>query len=259
MKKDEAPIVAFVTDFGRRDVYVAEMHAVLLEICPLVRIIDITHEIPPGDIGSAAYIVGRMKNRLPAGSICVAVVDPGVGTTRQAVALQCDGRYFIGPDNGIFSQVVTSDAGCRVRVLGRQDALTGACCNTFHGRDLFAPVAGRLAAGCSFERIGGEGSLLNTPPAEPPQKLKDGWRGRVVYIDRFGNVITNIVNCSRGFVRVGDVAKIPRAENYADQPPDAPFWLEGSGGTIEISMNRESAAERLKLHLDMSVWFLEEQ
>ena len=259
LRSGKAPIVAFITDFGRRDVYVAEMYLVLLENCPQSRIIEVTHELSPGDISSAAYIVGRIKDRLPIGSICVVVVDPGVGTARQGVVVECDGRYFVGPDNGIFSHVIASDQSYRVRVLDTQDASPKMCGNTFNGRDLFAPVAGRLAAGCRFEDLGREGRLLNTPPAQPPKKLKNGWQGRIVYIDRFGNAITNITNCPGGIIRVGDFDRLPKGENYADQPLNVPFWLEGSGGTVEISMNGDSAADRLNLHPGEPVWLLKEK
>ena len=243
------PIVAFITDFGKRDSYVAEMHAILLEVCPEVKILDITHNIAPGDIKSAAYMVGRMKYRLPIGCALVAVVDPGVGTSRQAVAIKTGERYFIGPDNGVFSRLIMGSKNFKVRILDQRDLMLSEYSNTFHGRDLFTPVAGKLISGVRFESIGREGSLIDTFPAKQPLRNRDNWAGEVIYIDHFGNIITDINHCLQGKIEVGGFKDILKAENYHDQPRGEVFWLNGSGGTIEISMNGESAANHLGLEI----------
>ncbi|MDP8240363.1 MAG: SAM-dependent chlorinase/fluorinase [Candidatus Hatepunaea meridiana] len=250
------PIVAFITDFGLTDSYVSEMHTVLLSICPFVRVIDVTHNIIPGDIKAGAYIVGRMSKQLPRGAIVVVVVDPGVGTKRQAVLIKSNGRYFIGPDNGVFSYIIGIKDDYIVRIIDKEDADIDSLSCTFHGRDLFTPIAGKLANGSDFELIGQFGNLKNTSPAAKPRLVGSKWIGEVVYIDHFGNIITNLPNDLTGVISVAKDKGIERAESYVDQRDNIPFFLPGSGGYIEISLNRASAASVLAVRVDTPVELL---
>ncbi len=247
-----APCVALITDFGLVDGYVCEMHAVLYAMCPTVRVLDITHGIPAGDVKSAAYILQRTSRRLPAGAIFVAVVDPGVGTDRQAVLLDCMDRYFIGPDNGLFSRVIM-DEEYSARIIDWSDVGSKPGSAVFQGRDLFAPAAGKLAGGYDSSEIGRPGELLDTPPAGKPYRKDGGWVGEVVYIDRFGNVVTDLPNGLSGRISLRNRHGIAVARNYADQPQGGLFWLEGSGGYIEISMNQSSAADLLGVEIGDAV------
>jgi len=239
----DIPYVAFITDFGLNDSYVCELHAVLFSICPQARVFDVTHGIAPGDVKSAAYTLERMSGRLPFGTIFVAVVDPGVGTERQAVILRCMDRYFVGPDNGLFSRIIM-DKKPEVRVIDWNDVGSGEGSATFHGRDLFTPVAGRLACRGDFNDIGKPGELIDTYPANRAQLVEGGW---------VGNVITNLLNGLTGRISIRDQHDIESARNYAEQPANKLFWLSGSGRYIEISMNGGSAAAVLGVKIGASV------
>lgn len=256
-KTVSAPFVAFITDFGLVDGYVFEMHAVLLSICPEAYILDISHDISPGDIRSAAYLVGRAATRLPHSSIFVAVVDPGVGSERQAVLIKCFDSFFIGPDNGIFSRVINRQTSCEVRLLDWQDTGLSGRSSTFHGRDLFTPVAARLAAGCNFSEIGKPGILKDTFPAEEPRRCENGWIGEIVYVDRFGNLITNLPNELTGRMEVGGKGDIEFTDHYRGQARVNIFWLHGSDGNIEIARNCGSAAEALDVGIGSIVKLFE--
>ena len=193
-----------------------------------------------------------MSGRVPLGTIFVAVVDPGVGTERQAVILRCMDRYFVGPDNGLFSRIIM-DKKPEVRVIDWNDVVSGERSATFHGRDLFTPVAGRLACRGDFNDIGRPGELIDTYPANRVQLVEGGWIGEVIYIDHFGNVITNLPNGLTGRISISDQHDIIGARNYAEQPANILFWLSGSSGYIEISMNGGAAAAVLGVKIGASV------
>src|SRR6476620_11272589 len=143
------PIITLLTDFGTTDAYVAEMKAVLLGAVPEATLVDLTHAVPPGDIRAGAYLLGRSWHRFPAGTVHLSVVDPGVGTTRAALALRAHGHWFVGPDNGLFTPVLR-DAEVEAVVL----PVPAEASPTFHGRDLFAPAAAVLACGAPLDSLG---------------------------------------------------------------------------------------------------------
>lgn len=215
-----------LTDFGTRDGYVAAMKGVIAAIAPSAFVDDASHDVPPGDILTAAFALRRYWKLYPRGTVHVVVVDPGVGSDRQAIAMEVDGHFFVGPDNGVFTFV---PAG---RVVQLRPPATSS--RTFHGRDVFAPAAGRLLHGAALREIGQEiftRVVLDIPPA--PQ---------VIMVDRFGNLITNLsapadVEIAGRRVRAG--------RTYSDVAPGQLVALINSDGMLEIAVRNGSAAETL--------------
>lgn len=239
-----SPFVALVTDFGWQDSYVGEIQAVLLRRCPSARIIHITHDIPPGDIRAAAYVLGRSASVFPTGTIFLGVVDPGVGTDRPAVIVRTRGQFGVGPDNGIFARFVDWENPFAVRRIEKSDFNVKEISITFQGRDLFAPAAGDLALGHGFETIGKSTQFQNTFPPRLPQRTTQGWKGEIIYIDRFGNLATNLPNNLKGRIVYKGSRTLTPADSYLSIR-DAIGWLKGSDGCIEIAGCQTSAAKIL--------------
>ena len=241
-RQSKRPIVGFVTDFGLADGYVSELYAVVLAHCPEARLVDISHQIPPGDIRSGAFVLWRAASRFQAGTVFVAVVDPGVGSGRQAVIVRSHGKYFIGPDNGLLARVVDWRGKYEVRLLKSSGANISP---TFHGRDLFAPAAGRLAAGEPFAEMGRQGKFRDTiPSAEPSQRAKN-MEGEVIYIDSFGNIVTNLPAGLVGTLSLPGMRQIKQISCYEAGEPETPGWLVGSADLVEIAVKGGSAAQLL--------------
>jgi len=219
-----------LTDFGTTDGYVAAMKGVIASIAPDAIIDDASHEIPPGDILSAAFALRRYWKSYPVGTVHLVVVDPGVGTERAAIAMQAEGHYFVGPDNGVFTFVPTE------RIV--QLPIPTQSSHTFHGRDVFAPAAGRLLAGSPLTELGEE--CYVRVALDIPEPKDDS--GEVIAIDRFGNVITNIT-------KAGDVTingKVVRlAKTYGDVADGTLLALINSDGLLEVAVRNGSAAETL--------------
>jgi hypothetical protein len=188
----QTPLIALLTDFGTTDWYVGCVKAVIWSICPSARLLDLTHEIPPYDILVGALTLSSVVPWLPQQTICVGVVDPGVGTNRTPLAACADGRFFVGPDNGLFSQVFDRTKRLTVVRLAQRRYWQPQVSSTFHGRDIFAPVAGHLAQGCSLRRFGPVVKTYRRLAWPSLQEAKTSVRGTVLHLDRFGNVITNI-------------------------------------------------------------------
>lgn len=242
-------IVTLLTDFGMADSYVAEMKGVLLSRAPSVTLVDISHQIAPGDIRAGQYLLSRAWRHFPRGTVHVAVVDPGVGTERRALAAESAGHRFVAPDNGLLS-FLPGDAH-----LVSMPVPTNASA-TFHGRDLFAPAAAILAKGEPIEALG-------TPIADPvrvplpvPRHEGGATVGEVIYVDRFGTLITNIVVATArpgGRVRIADTDVGPLRRTFADAAPRALVAVVGSGGTIEIAVRNGSAARALDVGVGAEV------
>jgi S-adenosylmethionine hydrolase len=234
-------IITLLTDFGTADSYVAEMRGVLLSRLADVTLVDISHEVPPGDIRAAQYLLSRAWTHFPRGTIHIAVVDPDVGTERRAIAGESDGHRFLAPDNGLLS-FLAPDAR-----LVSLPVPVGASA-TFHGRDVFAPAAATLAAGDPLDALG---TRITHPVRRPlPVARHDGTGvvGEVIYVDRFGSLISNIVPSAvePGVrIRVGDVDVGPLRRTFADAPRGALVAFTGSGGTVEIAVRDGSAARLL--------------
>lgn len=237
-------IVTLLTDFGNADFYVAEMKGVLLSLAPAVVAVDVTHNIGQGDVRSGAYILGRVWHRFPPGTIHMAVVDPGVGTTRAALAFGAHGHWFVGPDNGVFTPVL-HDAEVEAVALPTPEAASP----TFHGRDLFAPAAAALAAGTPLHALGQP--FLGMPERlayTAPHYEGKTVVGEIVYIDRFGSLVTNLTSelvPTYATLEVEDLDLGPLRRTYSDVTAGGLLAYVGSGGAIEIAVRNGSAARRL--------------
>ena len=244
-------IVSLITDFGLRDAYVGQLKGALLAACPDILPIDLSHEIPPWDVASAARCLADSFRFFPSGAIHLAVVDPGVGGDRKLVAASGSGHFFLGPDNGIFSCLLTENALETAHAV----ATPAGASPTFHGRDVLAPAAGRLAAGEPLAALGpalplDELTLLEEAAAVPPDVSVI--QGRILSVDHFGNLRTSFHLQRLGLDRtriaaleIGRHRITTRVTSYHESPPGIPCLLTDSGGYVEIALNRDSAAAYL--------------
>ncbi|HEU5049062.1 MAG TPA: SAM-dependent chlorinase/fluorinase [Gemmatimonadales bacterium] len=237
------PIVTLLTDFGTSDSYVAEVKGRLLSEAPDASLVDITHALAPGDVHSAAYILGRVWRHFPKGTIHLAIVDPGVGTSRAAFALRAHGQLFVGPDNGIFTAVIREAA---VEIVTLPIPVGGA--PTFQGRDVFAPAAAALANGGALERLGPLfGGIPERFARREPHHEGKMLVGEVIYVDRFGTLVTNFtaenLPAYASIELEGtEVGRLRRT--FGDVPTGGLVAYLGSGGEVEIAVRDGSAARR---------------
>jgi S-adenosyl-L-methionine hydrolase (adenosine-forming) len=244
--------IALLSDFGTTDWFVASMKGVILSINPAAVIVDINHDIPAGDITAGAFNLLACHSSFPAGTIFVAVVDPGVGSGRAAIAIRAGGFILIGPDNGLFSMISDNYYASEIRSLENTRYFQKEVSSTFHGRDLFAPVGAYLSRGIAFEKLGPKRKSivpLSTLPAA--RAVKDTLVGSVIYIDRFGNAISNISSSIASQARRIRVKghTIPLCSCYSDVAEGKPVAVIGSCGFVEISVNRGNAARKMGLKL----------
>jgi S-adenosylmethionine hydrolase len=240
------PLVTLLTDFGTTDSYVAEMKGVILSLAPAATLVDVTHAVPPGDVRSGAYLLGRTWHQFPPGTVHLAVVDPGVGTERAAIALRTRGHAFVGPDNGLFSPVLR-DAEVEIVTLATPDGASP----TFHGRDLFAPVAAALAAGSPLTVLGKPfiGLPHRLAYTEPHYEGKS-IVGEIIYVDRFGTLVTNLTPelvPPYASIEVEGLDLGPLRRTFGDVPTGGLLAYVGSGGEVEVGVRDGSAARRLGL------------
>jgi S-adenosylmethionine hydrolase len=236
-------IITLLTDFGTADSYVAEMKGVLLTYAPTATLVDITHEVSPGDVRAAQCLLSRTWMFFPEGTIYVAVVDAGVGTDRRVLAATRFGRYFLAPDNGLLSFLSLNATFVSIPVLPE-------AAPTFHGRDVFAPAAAVLARGGSLESLGTAISDPNYAPLPIPTVEGDAVVGQVIYVDRFGTLVSNISPTAvkpGARIRVGGADVGPLRRTFADVASGAVVAFTGSAGTIEIAVRDGSATRRLGL------------
>jgi hypothetical protein len=244
-----APIVTLTTDFGTRDAYVAAMKGVVLGIARDARLVDVTHEVAPHDVTEGALALEAAAPWFPPGTVHLAVVDPGVGTTRRGLVVVGERALFVGPDNGLFTPFL-DEGGWGAFELEAPAYRLRDVSRTFHGRDVFAPAAAHLAAGVAPERLG--------PPVSDPVRLP--WptvreaagtvAGTVLHVDRFGNLVTSIRAETFGTfsgvtVRMSGRA-LPFVGTYGDLEPGQAGALVGGSGRLEIAVREGSAATRLK-------------
>ena len=238
------PIITLLTDFGTADSYVAEVKGVLLSRAPGAVLVDLTHDVPPGDIRSASYILGRTWHRFPASTVHLAVVDPGVGTSRAALAIRAHEQYFVAPDNGVLTAVLR-DAEVEAVAL----ATPPHSAPTFHGRDVFAPAAAELAVGVSLTELGLRFDGIPERLAYTSPHQEGRWTvGEIVYVDRFGTLITNLraeVIPSRAVFEIEDLQVGPLMRTYTDVATGGLLAYVGSDGAVEVAVRDGSAAHRL--------------
>ncbi|GIV16292.1 MAG: hypothetical protein KatS3mg022_1727 [Armatimonadota bacterium] len=252
-------IITLLTDFGTVDTYVGVMKGVIASLCPHATVIDLTHEVPPQDIATGAFLLDVSVDYFPEGTIHVAVVDPGVGTARKPLALRTAKAFFVGPDNGIFTLVLQRQKLLQAVCLDNPRYHLSSVSATFHGRDIFAPAAAHLAQGVPLE---GLGTSLTRLQRLPLPRIRVDWlgiRATIVHIDRFGNAITNLTRADYEAWRIRwDVQEpvvevvsgkvlLPICLTYADIPRGQPLALFGSSERLEIAVNGGSAAQILHL------------
>lgn len=233
-------IVTLLTDFGTQDAYVGAMKGVILRHHPKARLVDITHEVRPFAILQGAFLLDSAWSTFPPGTVHLAVVDPGVGGARRAIAMTGGEHFFVGPDNGLFTFVLEHMATRAVALPAPSSASA-----TFHGRDVFAPAAAQLAAGTPLERLG---SAVQTPVKLDhawATRVGEGWRVHVLHCDRFGNVITNLPASSAGRVRAVNGVAVRAVRTYAEAGPGELLVLAGSASRVEVAIREGSAAARL--------------
>jgi len=247
-----APILTLTTDFGLSDQFVGVMKGVILSICPQAQLVDISHAVAPFEISEGAYLIAQAYRYFPKKTVHVVVVDPGVGTSRRPILVEAAGQYFVAPDNGVLSMVY-SQQKAKARLIANEKYFLKPVSRTFHGRDIFAPVAAHLAAGVAPARMGKLIEDYLRPAFEKPQRAgKRTWVGRILKIDRFGNIVTNFhVNEFPDLERrdfslsIGPRQIAVLAHNYAEYGPGEVFVIPGSTGYLEVSVSQGSAAKLL--------------
>ncbi|HEU0252672.1 MAG TPA: SAM-dependent chlorinase/fluorinase [Pyrinomonadaceae bacterium] len=247
----DLPVITLLTDFGTADYFVGAVKGAILSVNPHAVIADITHEIPPQDIEAGAFTLLAAYPTFPAGTIHVAVVDPGVGSARRAIIVEAGKQFFVGPDNGIFSYIYDREPSQKIFHVTAEKYFRRPTSSTFHGRDVFAPVAAALSKGIKPEALGSPISdEVRLRDSLTPGVARNGdVQGRIIHIDRFGNCITNLTRESLGerSVLVVNGKRITTFREFYDGAGKAPFAIWGSAGFLEISVNGGSAATALKV------------
>ena len=252
------PIITLLSDFGLKDPYVAEMKAAILNICPKARIIDITHQIEKFNIRMGAFILASASPYFPKGTIHVAVVDPGVGTTRRAIIVETSNGLFVGPDNGPLMLAAENLGIKHVYEIRSRRYMLPKVSRTFHGRDIFAPAAAHLANGVSLREFGPEIKDYIVPEYAKPITKGGKIVGEILHIDNFGNLITNISEDFLSEVSVveGDSVRatfedksfeLKICKAYGEVNKGEPLAIIGSHKFLEFSVNLGSAAEHFGL------------
>ena len=241
--------ICLLSDFGLEDHYVGAMHAVCERDAPGAPRLDLGHAVPAGDVWTGCFFVRSTWPHLPEAAVVLAVVDPGVGTARRAVAAAIAGRWLVAPDNGLAAAVGPAERVIQLDAAAMGLAVPSA---TFHGRDLFAPAAARLARGDDPSRLGSDcpADGLVPCPLPEPTAVRGRLHGVVLHVDRFGNVITNLPAAAAGpgtALDCGSTRVRYRAATYSEAPTARPVFLAGSSGLLELAVRDGSAAERLTL------------
>jgi len=257
------PLITLTTDFGTRDPYVGALRGALLTACPGAQLVDIGHDLPPYDRLAGAYLLAAAAPWFPRGTVHLAVVDPGVGGPRRALAFSAGGSLFVGPDNGLFTAIYDRLEVAELRAIDAPRLGLAEAHPTFHGRDLFAPVAGRLARGAPLAEIGPEVSDPVRLPLTAPRRDGTRLHAGVLAVDRFGNVACNLTR--EALARCGvleSMLGLPGAmralgvhRTFSDAPAGDVFLLWGSSGYLELALDQGSAAARLGLTAGEAIEF----
>ena len=245
-------LVALFTDFGPSDPYVAQLKGSIKTIAPSAELLDLSHSNAAFDISTASYLLSKSTRTLPPGSIIIAVVDPGVGSSRAGLAVRTQaGRIYLAPDNGILTEVLAREGLADARTL---PIATETISSTFHARDLFGPAAARLVNSESFDSLGAKAEKILRLPRNTATVMPNQAKGQVLYIDHYGNILTNIPGSELAKLKVGQLLTVtikgkslslPFLRTYAEAPADRPFALINSDGEFEIAINQGNAAREL--------------
>ncbi len=257
------PVIGFLTDFNTVDPYIGIVKGVIADINPRAKVIDLTHNIPAQDVVSGALMLAGAYRYFPKGTIFLAVVDPGVGSGRKAIIAQGRGYQFVLPDNGLISFVHSEgqDKGTlRYFYIENKKYLLEETSRTFHARDVFGPVAAHLSRGVAAHQFGSKCTTPTLYSWDAPVKEENSVHGKILYIDTFGNLITNIRPDDISSITGPKVAHIPGVKGliplrstYSDVSPGKPLCLPGSFGFLEIAVNQGSAAESLGVSVGREV------
>jgi hypothetical protein len=249
-----ASIITLTTDFGTTDWFVGVMKGVVARLAPKANVIDLTHAAPPGDIRGAAFALATSYNFFPRGTVHVAVVDPGVGSARKVIAVRTANYFFVGPDNGVLSLALAKEKVRAIHALENERYFLHPVSQTFHGRDIFAAVAAHLVCSVPIQKFGPPLKNFVSLAWPVARGLPAKIEGEVVYVDRFGNAITNIdsetiqiLGRSSMDVFLNHKRVCPVAGFYEAVPKGKPVALLGSNGLLEIAVHGGSAAKRLGL------------
>ena len=262
------PIITLLTDFGTDDEYVGLMKGVILSINPAATIVDISHRIDRHDIVQAAYAIHSSFSYFPEGTVHLIVVDPGVGTDRSLLVLKSNGHVFIAPDNGVLTLLYGDINDFSLNRIVNPDFFKASVSSTFHGRDIIAPVGAHLSAGLDARKLGPEILKKNTVQLEGLRAhctKNNELRGKIITIDHFGNLITNIhreqlsscwpaASYDKLQIKTGSNVIEGLSQTYANGPADSPVALIGSRGYLEIAINQDNAASRLNACKGDDVW-----
>ena len=251
-------IITLTTDFGATDPYVGLIKGVILGIAPEVSLVDLSHEVPPQDVLAGALVLESVVGVFPEGTIHVAVVDPGVGSRRRPVAIEARDSLWVGPDNGLFTTVLAGPAGLRAVALTDQRFHRHPTSATFHGRDIFAPVAGHLARGVPLTELGDPVTDLVRLDVPQPVRTREGLEIHVLRVDRFGNLITDLsaeayegwkgaFSCQQIIVKIADAQIHGIRRTFADVDQGDPVAYFGSTGRLEVAIRNGSAARRFNV------------
>lgn len=250
------PVITLLTDFGLTDEYVGLMKGVILSINPEATVVDLSHGIDAQDVAQAGYLLKSSHGYFPLETIHVAVVDPGVGSERSILALRLHDQIFLAPDNGLLQPLLLHNQPQALLSVTNRRYFGRRISHTFHGRDIFAPVAAHLSLGLSIQQLGDHRPVRQLTPfpiPHPEPEPDGGWRGRVITIDRFGNLVTDILldqsqtmkqnhNSTIAEIEVDSLKIIGLSRTYSDVPLGQPLALTGSRGYLEIAMNGGNAA-----------------
>lgn len=254
-------VITLTTDFGTRDWFAGTMKGVILNLNPRASLVDLTHDIPAGDVRSAAFALAAAWRFFPRRTIHLAVVDPGVGSARKAIAVQTRDCFFVGPDNGVLSLALAGQNILAIRRLENEKFFLKPLSRTFHGRDIFAPVAGHLSRAVPLKKFGPESKTFEKLDWPQPRRRGNRIEGEVIYLDRFGNAITNIADRALAGTKnlascqvLGKHRRIcPLKDFYQSVPTNQPVALFGSSGYLEIAVNGGSARNTLGLEIGTPV------
>lgn len=248
-------LIALLTDYGHSDAYVGIVKGVIHRICPEARIVDLSHDVPPQSIRAACHMLSVSRAYFPEQTVFLAVVDPGVGTSRQPVAVRTDRHFFVAPDNGILSFLKPQEIR-EIRALKERSYFLKPVSATFHGRDIFAPVAAHLASGADVKDLGPALKKLIRIPIPDPERRGKAIHGIVVWIDRFGNIVTNIPRDwlpGSPDVRIGQQSIRGLSMTYGEHRKGTLIALVGSGDRLEVSLVEGNAAGALGISVGDAV------